>query len=87
MTFTLALEIRKSSRSMLAAAYPADSREWAWLLGQESDPWNQFHGPNGSGIRKDADIGIPTMEDLLWKTPLAPDFRAVLFGDRIFLTG
>ena len=58
------------------------------LLGQESDPWNQFRGPNGSGIREDADIGIPTMKGLLWKTPLPSGLSCpVLFGDQIFLTG
>ena len=34
------------------------------------DLWNEFRGPNGSGIRMDAKIGVPSMQELLWKTPL-----------------
>ena len=52
------------------------------------DLWNEFRGPNGSGIRMDAKIGIPSMQELLWKTPLPFGLSCpVLSEDKIFLTG
>ena len=58
------------------------------LRGEGSDPWNQFRGPNGSGIRADADIGVLSMNELLWKTPLPFGLSCpVLSEDKIFLTG
>ena len=60
----------------------------ACLSSQGFDPWNQFRGPNGSGIRADASIGILSMNDLLWKTPLPFGLSCpVLSDDKIFLTG
>ena len=58
------------------------------VWGQGPDPWNQFRGPNGSGIRADASIGVPSVDDLLWKTPLPFGLSCpVLSEDKIFLTG
>ncbi len=52
------------------------------------DLWNEFRGPNGSGIRMDAKIGVPSMQELLWKTPLPFGLSCpVLSEDKIFLTG
>lgn len=52
------------------------------------DLWNEFRGPNGSGIRIDAKIGVPSMQELLWKTPLPFGLSCpVLSEDKIFLTG
>ena len=34
------------------------------------EPWNQFRGPNGSGIRSDARIHLPDKNNLLWQAPL-----------------
>ena len=59
-----------------------------YLRGEGSDPWNQFRGPNGSGIRADVGIEVPSMDDLLWKTPLPFGLSCpVLSKDKIFLTG
>ena len=58
------------------------------LCAQNPEPWNQFRGPNGSGIRKDAKVGIPSMDNVLWKTPLPFGLSCpVLSEDKIFLTG
>ena len=52
------------------------------------DLWNEFRGPNGSGIRMDGKIGVPSMQELLWKTPLPFGLSCpVLSEDKIFLTG
>jgi outer membrane protein assembly factor BamB len=52
------------------------------------DTWNQFRGPNGSGIRSDARIKIPSKENLIWKTRLPFGLSCpVLSEDKIFLTG
>ena len=52
------------------------------------DLWNEFRGPNGSGIRMDAKIGVPSMQELLWKIPLPFGLSCpVLSEDKIFLTG
>jgi len=54
----------------------------------KSDPWNQFRGPNGSGIRPDARIKIPSKENLVWKASLPFGLSSpVLSDDKIFLTG
>ena len=58
------------------------------VYAQNPEPWNQFRGPNGSGIRKDAKVGIPSMDNVLWKTPLPFGLSCpVLSEDKIFLTG
>ena len=58
------------------------------VCAQNLEPWNQFRGPNGSGIRKDAKVGIPSMDNVLWKTPLPFGLSCpVLSEDKIFLTG
>ena len=59
-----------------------------FLPAEGSDPWNQFRGPNGSGIRADASLGVPSVDDLRWKTPLPFGLSCpVLSKDKIFLTG
>ena len=52
------------------------------------EPWNQFRGPNGSGIRSDARIHLPDKNNLLWQAPLPFGLSSpVLSEDKIFLTG
>ena len=56
----------------------------------ETAAWNQFRGPNGSGIATEADPPIEFNQDtnLLWSTSLPPGLSSpVLWSDRIFLTG
>ena len=58
------------------------------LCAKNPDLWNQFRGPNGSGIRKDAKVGIHSMVNMLWKIPLPFGLSCpVLSEDKIFLTG
>ena len=58
------------------------------LCAKNPDLWNQFRGPNGSGIRKDTGIGVPSLENVLWKTPLPFGLSCpVLSDDKLFLTG
>ena len=56
----------------------------------ESDDgsWNQFRGPNGSGVARGSRPPVKIGADCLaWKTPVAPGLSSpVLSGDRIFLT-
>ena len=51
--------------------------------------WNQYRGPNGSGLAKDSRPPIkPSNRNLAWKIDVSPGFSApVLSADRIFLTG
>ena len=59
-----------------------------YVRADKPDPWNQFRGPNGSGIRSDARIKIPSKENLIWKTRLPFGLSCpVLSEDKIFLTG
>ena len=49
------------------------------------EPWNQFRGPNGSGIRSDARIHLPDKNNLLWQAPSPsafphPSFRRTRFS-------
>ena len=58
------------------------------VTGSRAD-WNQFRGPNGSGVAADAqppaDIGP---ENLAWKIPLPAGLSSPsLSADRVFLTG
>ena len=59
-------------------------------LGQvHSAGWNQYRGPNGSGLaNKSLPPVKPSDENLAWKTEVSPGFSApVLSAKRIFLTG
>ncbi|MCY2950532.1 MAG: hypothetical protein NTU53_00960, partial [Planctomycetota bacterium] len=54
----------------------------------EDDSWNQFRGPNGSGVIR---VCRPPMKldasHVAWKTPVPPGLSSpVLAGNRIFLT-
>ena len=55
-------------------------------LGSE---WNQYRGPNGSGLARDSQPPIkPSSDNLAWQTEISPGFSApVLSAKRIFLTG
>ena len=55
-------------------------------LGSE---WNQYRGPNGSGLAKGSQPPIkPSGDNLAWQTEISPGFSApVLSAKRIFLTG
>ena len=55
-------------------------------LGSE---WNQYRGPNGSGLVRDSQPPIkPSGDNLAWQTEISPGFSApVLSAKRIFLTG
>ena len=58
------------------------------LLADKPDAWNQFRGPNGSGIRSDTRIKIPSKENLVWKATLPFGLSSpVLSDDKIFVTG
>jgi len=62
----------------------------AGALGQaHSAGWNQYRGPNGSGLANDSLPPVkPSDENLAWKTEVSPGFSApVLSAKRIFLTG
>ena len=62
----------------------------AGALGQaHSADWNQYRGPNGSGLANDSLPPVkPSDENLAWKTPLPPGLSSpVLSARRIFLTG
>ena len=54
-----------------------------------SDSWNQFRGPNGSGVAKDSRPPVKLDDaQLAWKAALPPGLSSpVLSGKRIFLTG
>ena len=59
-------------------------------LGQvHSAGWNQYRGPNGSGLANESLPPVkPSDENLAWKTEVSPGFSApVLSAKRIFLTG
>ena len=59
-----------------------------YVRADKADPWNEFRGPNGSGIRSDARIGIPSMDDLVWKTSVPFGLSSPVLSDgKIFLTG
>ena len=63
---------------------------FASALGQaHSDSWNQFRGPNGSGVAKDSRPPVKLDDaQLAWKAALPPGLSSpVLSGKRIFLTG
>ena len=51
--------------------------------------WNQYRGPNGSGLAKDSQPPLnPSEKNLVWKTDVSPGFSApALSAERIFLTG
>jgi outer membrane protein assembly factor BamB len=51
--------------------------------------WNQFRGPNGSGVANSFKPPVKIVADQAeWKTPVPPGKSSpVLCGDRIFLTG
>lgn len=56
---------------------------------QEKINWNQFRGPNGQGIAKDAHIPVnfSPESNILWKTAIGPGQSSpVIWDDRIFLT-
>ncbi|MHB9008427.1 MAG: outer membrane protein assembly factor BamB family protein [Limisphaerales bacterium] len=55
----------------------------------DSTHWNQFRGPNGSGIGHDFKPPAHLVADqATWKTALPPGKSSpVLWGDRIFVTG
>ena len=59
-------------------------------LGQAlGSKWNQYRGPNGSGLAKGSQPPIkPSGDNLAWQTEISPGFSApVLSAKRIFLTG
>lgn len=51
--------------------------------------WNQFRGPNGSGVAVDSVPPLkPSAENLAWKTPVPRGLSApIIAGQRIILTG
>ena len=51
--------------------------------------WNQFRGPNGSGVSTGCNPPLEIAADLAsWRTPLPPGKSSpVLWGGRVFLTG
>jgi len=54
----------------------------------EADSWNQFRGPNGSGVARACEPPV-TLDGshVAWKTPVPPGLSSpVLAGNRIFLT-
>jgi len=55
----------------------------------ESPPWNQFRGPNGTGVSEGCKPPLKIVADqVVWNTPLPPGKSSpVLWKDRIFLTG
>ena len=60
------------------------------VLGQaHSADWNQYRGPNGSGVAKDSQPPVKLSEEnLAWKTEVSPGFSSpVLSAKHIFLTG
>ncbi len=57
------------------------------LVGAESGSWNQFRGPNGSGVAPGCKPPVKLDGNLAWKIPVPPGLSApVVFGDLIFLT-
>ena len=51
-------------------------------------PWNQFRGPNGSGVAKDCQPPLkPESSHQAWKTPIPPGLSSpVILEGKIFLT-
>ena len=58
-------------------------------LSDAPDLWNQFRGPNGSGVAEDCQPPLqPGTNTVAWKTPLPPGLSApALSNTRLFLTG
>jgi outer membrane protein assembly factor BamB len=55
---------------------------------QEVSPWNQFRGPNGSGVAIDCEPPVQiAMEDSLWSVPVPSGLSSpIIAGDRVVLT-
>ena len=51
--------------------------------------WNQYRGPNGSGVAQDCQPPYKiSKKNLIWKTLLIPGFSSpALSEDKLFLTG
>lgn len=54
-----------------------------------SQNWNQFRGPNGSGVAPGCEPPLRILADqAAWRTPLPSGHSSpVLWGDRVFMTG
>ena len=72
-------------------------RSIAWLIvmavwtavGEASEPWARFRGPNGLGVSDAANVPVRfgPETNVLWKTPLPPGHSSPVFtASRIFLT-
>ena len=59
------------------------------LAASDATNWNQFRGPNGSGVNNTFKPPVKIVADqATWKTPLPPGKSSpVLWGGKIFLTG
>tara|TARA_B100001115_G_scaffold154349_1_gene125209 strand:+ start:1168 stop:2697 length:1530 start_codon:yes stop_codon:yes gene_type:complete len=58
------------------------------LHADKPDAWNQFRGPNGSGVHAQAGFSVPSKEGLRWKTAVPSGLSCpVLSVSKIFLTG
>ena len=55
----------------------------------QATDWNQYRGPNGSGLAKDCNPPVNiSNENLIWKTLLIPGFSSPSLSEKyIFLTG
>lgn len=55
----------------------------------QATDWNQYRGPNGSGLAKDCNPPVNiSKENLIWKTLLIPGFSSPSLSEKyIFLTG
>lgn len=59
-----------------------------FLFADKPDPWNQFRGVNGSGVREDAAVSVPSDKNLKWSTTVPWGLSCpVLSENKIFITG
>ena len=76
--------IRATLHTLLALCLTTSS-----ALSQETaSAWNQFRGPNGSGVAADCAPPVQfALEDADWSVPVPPGLSSpVIAGDRLFLT-
>ena len=73
---------------LLAFSFPAQAKEPS-VQGNHIDGWNQFRGPNGSGVVPDSRPPIKIGDDsVAWKSLIPEGFSSsVLSKTSIFLTG
>ena len=73
---------------LLAFSFPAQAKEPS-VQGNRIDGWNQFRGPNGSGVAPDSRPPIKIGDDsFAWKSLIPEGFSSSVFSKTsIFLTG